>query len=426
MNKKILLISCILLTLGLCTFIFYDIDNNKVVIENGDSKQIINTNALTMMYETDYQSGEYQVSNETVWPQDGYTFNETLSKCENESVLTWDNENRRVVVSTSVSDKCYVYFDKDPDTLANYIVNDVYTGVDGENGLYYHDGQGNYINADQEAGDNSYRYAGANPNNYVCFGSDEATCSEDNLYRIIGAFDEEKSGNYQIKLIKSDYANSNLLGTDGDYSAYTYSSKWGNSSYYKGSLELSDLYLYYWFKLFSLTWYGSFLNITNLNKNYIDCLGNVWTNKIATKLWQSSKNTTSNIYGVSVKQTYQNEIVNSDSDDISNVKIGLMYVSDYGYAASPENWSINLKDYNNDNNRNNNWMFMGLREWTISTFDFGGDAFIINDSGEVSSYNVSNFEDGFYGSAVRPTFYLESSVTYVSGSGDMIDPIRIN
>lgn len=32
-----------------------------------------------------------------------------------------------------------------------------------------------------EAGDNSYRYAGVNPNNYVCFGSDEATCPTDNL-----------------------------------------------------------------------------------------------------------------------------------------------------------------------------------------------------------------------------------------------------
>ena len=78
MNKKILLISCILLTLGLCTFIFYDIDNNKVVIENGDSKQIINTNALTMMYEIEIGSGEYQVSSDTTWPQDGYVFNETL------------------------------------------------------------------------------------------------------------------------------------------------------------------------------------------------------------------------------------------------------------------------------------------------------------------------------------------------------------
>ena len=34
------------------------------------------------------------------------------------------------------------------------------------------------------AGDNSYRYAGANPNNYVCFGSTASTCPSANLYRI--------------------------------------------------------------------------------------------------------------------------------------------------------------------------------------------------------------------------------------------------
>ena len=77
------------------------------------------------------------------------------------------------------------------------------TDNEGSNGLYYHDGVGTYTNANQEAGDNSYRYAGANPNNYVCFGSDAATCPNDNLYRIIGLFDEDQDGTYNIKLIKS-------------------------------------------------------------------------------------------------------------------------------------------------------------------------------------------------------------------------------
>ena len=86
-------------------------------------------------------------------------------------------------------------------TLADYIINEVYTGTDGDNGLYLHDGQGTY--GAQEVGDNSYRYSGANPNNYVCFGSDDTTCPADNLYRIIGAFDDDKDGNYQIKLIKN-------------------------------------------------------------------------------------------------------------------------------------------------------------------------------------------------------------------------------
>mgnify|MGYP005780529795 FL=1 len=163
--KKMVLISCVLLTFIIG--IYYYSNNNGFVLQDEVGNQIINTNALTMMYETEYQSGEYQVSSDTLWPQDGYTFNAELSRCENGSVLTWDDENKKVLLQANTSDKCYVYFDVNPLLLAEYIINKVYTGVDGENGLYYHDGQGSYTNSDQEAGDNSYRYAGANPNNYV-------------------------------------------------------------------------------------------------------------------------------------------------------------------------------------------------------------------------------------------------------------------
>ena len=65
-----------------------------------------------MMYETEYQSGEYQVSNNSAWLGDEYIFNETLSKCENGGILNWNNENKKVLLQTNTSDKCYVYFDK--------------------------------------------------------------------------------------------------------------------------------------------------------------------------------------------------------------------------------------------------------------------------------------------------------------------------
>ena len=80
-------------------------------------------------------SGEYTVASDNTWPQDGYTFNERLSGCENGSSFTWDDENKRVILSTNVSDKCYVYFDK-AITFTEYLTSQVYTGTDGENGLY--------------------------------------------------------------------------------------------------------------------------------------------------------------------------------------------------------------------------------------------------------------------------------------------------
>ena len=57
----------------------------------------------------------------------------------------------------------------------------------GENGAIKEDTSGNK------------RYAGSNPNNYVCFGTEEETCSGKQLWRIIGVVD----GN--LKLISTEY-----------------------------------------------------------------------------------------------------------------------------------------------------------------------------------------------------------------------------
>lgn len=53
--------------------------------------------------------------------QEGYVFNEQLSACENGSTLSWDDENKRVLVEANVSDKCYIYFDVMPYSLAHTI-----------------------------------------------------------------------------------------------------------------------------------------------------------------------------------------------------------------------------------------------------------------------------------------------------------------
>ena len=137
--------------------------------------------------------------------------------------------------------------------------------------------------------------------------------------------------------------------------------------------------------------------------------------------WKIGGNTDSNIYNVPVKQTYQNEIVSPAESTTYSAKIGLMHASDYGYAASPENWDTNLYDYNNDINRNSNWMFMGLYEWTITRrSDTTNRAFSVSSNGTMYSSSVySNY------CSVRPSFYLESSVVLSGGSGTSTDPYRV-
>ena len=99
-----------------------------------------------------------------------------------------------------------------------------------------------------------------------------------------------------------------------------------------------------------------------------------------------------------------------------------MYVSDYGYAASPENWNTTLYNYDNDTNKNNNWMYMGLNEWTITDrSDYSHNAFDINEKGNVNHYSMREAQRY----AVRPSFYIKSTTVYVSGTGTQSDPFRI-
>ncbi len=258
--------------------------------------------------------------------------------------------------------------------FASYITG-LYTS-DGANDLYYHDGSGTY--GAQEAGDNSYRFSGANPNNYVCFGSDEATCPDDNLYRIIGVF------NGQVKLIKST-----------SYGNYVWDAR--NSNTWDASTK-PDIY-------------------TTLNTTYYNTLGSEWQNLIAETTWQvggmnwSGTNT--------AKQYYDVEVGTGQSGYEETMKIGLMYVSDYGYGASEEYWTTEL--YNYGPTVDSNWMYLGSTEWLISRYsDRTSIAFGVYYAGYVTSGDVN------YALAVRPSFYLESDVTYASGSGSMTDPLKIN
>ena len=301
-------------------------------------------------------------------------------------------------------------------SLSEYIMSQ-YTGTQGENGIYYHD-----ASLTNGAGDNSYRYAGASEavNNYVCFGSTQSPCPADNLYRIIGVFGDK------VKLIKSDYATSALLGTDGDYSKMYTANNWDNLAY-KGN-NLANVAAYNWNKSNQNTWSLSNLNKTNLNTNFITNIGADWAAKIADTTWKVGGNTYAKIRDAVPSVAYQNEIVSpvtTNSQDNATelkAKIGLMYASDYGFAAAPSSWTTNLYSYDGTAIKSVNWMHMGLAEWTISRrADRSSSAFRVYDTGYVYSDNVGNVAYG-----VRPVFNLSSSVNYVSGSGTAADPILVN
>ena len=295
-------------------------------------------------------------------------------------------------------------------TLADYITG-LYT-TDGENGLYYHD-----ADLANGAQDNSYRYSGANPNNYVCFGSNEGTCPTENLYRIIGVFDGK------VKLIKADYTTSDMLGTNGRdyYGAYSYS-----TSNYKGSMNTSTIAGYRWNYDTSVSsngsnnWITSEFNKINLNTNYWNYLGTTWQNLIAETTWHLGGMTSSSNTAKAFYDGERNNAGYGSNPTTYTDEIGLMYPSDYGYAASPDAWVTNLNGYNNSTITSNNWMYMGLSEWTLTPNSSRSNyVFYVSSSGTLNG-SIAN-----RGYAARPVFYLESNVELSGGTGTSSDPYRL-
>ena len=81
-----------------------------------------------------------------------------------------------------------------------------------------------------------------------------------------------------------------------------------------------------------------------------------------------------------------------------------------------------MYNYNNSTAINNNWLYLGVNEFTITPMTTAVDC--VNSIG----YDAK-LMTGFVGmdsNGVRSVFNLESSVTYVSGDGTQSSPISIN
>ncbi len=399
MNKKKVTIILMVFLAIFSTIMLVNKDNVEITNEVGNKYKKSN-NLLTMNLEQTAGAGDYKTVTQSEWPTEGYKFNTELSRCENGSELSWDDVNKKILMSGVSADKCYVYFDIarfdklcNTSTLACHVAK-LYTGTQGENGIYYHN-----TSLTNGAGDNNYRYAGANPNNYICLGSDATTCPDDNLFRIIGVFGDK------VKVIKDK----SVVKMHWD------------TSYYN-------------------TWSISSLN-TYLNGTYLTSIGTL-SDKIDVATWKVGGNTWDNISVSTAKEVYDYEIKNpsttaSTGETEYSAKIGLMYVSDYMFAVLQDNWTLvayNSNDATKDYRaiKAENWLYLGSDEYTITrSSKNSGEVFAIYSSGEVYSYSVScdsgePLPCSVYAKYARPSFYLISSVEYSGGTGTSSDPIRIN
>ena len=280
--------------------------------------------------------------------------------------------------------------------------------------------------------ENGLRYEGADPNNYICLDNKTSgTCSDNSLlFRIIGLFDEDTSSDGTSssgtkKLLKVIDTN-NYGGTSGKNWNTERTNNWSTASL---KTELNETYL--------LTLLGT----SNVNGKLSSGIANAkWhlggANNTSGSNYYDDTITTENYYKAerspyATSGTLQN--LYSGNPEYVFTKVGLMYPSDYGYATvggsttSKANCRAkelyNWKDESYSDCKNNDWIYnsqsiswgSNKEEWVISPYTLNRYAASrFRSTGSIdANYLVA---DGQF--LVRPTFYLDSSILKIVGTGD--------
>ena len=237
-----------------------------------------------------------------------------------------------------------------------------------------------------------YRYRGASPKNYVTFNNE--------VWRIIGVFPvDDGTGNIEnrIKLIRNASVGTQLWNSTQVSSTSSY------NNWTRATLK------------------------TYLNTTYYNTLSNIdEQSMIGNAKYYLGGYTQST--GISKDMMYQYERKISGSNTYYygtnpnswTGKIGLMYISDYGYAAS-DTCTSNLSSYNDETCTSNNWLYnIKKNEWLLpQRSNYSGDVFNIDADGLVGFNSASNNNY-----AVRPTLYLKYNVQISSGDGTSSNPYK--
>ena len=257
-----------------------------------------------------------------------------------------------------------------------------------------------------------YRYYGASPNNYICLDNTSGTCEDKHLYRIIGSIYEENAGQNLIKVIKATPL------TNGSTTYYPYDSSGSNiwatitSGTYSNNLTSGS-------SLMKLLNSGDWWTSSNTYASY--GLSATAKNLVHTsRYYLGGYNETE---GVTINQWYTYERGTNKyntSPTYWDGYVGLMYPSDYGYAAG-NNCVTNTTLYEYDNGcKGKAWMY-NSEKWTwlmTPVSNTNNDAFDIASSGFIDYGNDGVTGEGY----VYPVFYLTPTTTITDGTGTSIDP----
>ena len=272
-----------------------------------------------------------------------------------------------------------------------------------------------------------YRYTGANPNNYVSFNNE--------LWRIIGVFPtEDASGNIEnrIKIIRNE--------SIGRYSWDNKASGTGSSTSSYGSNDWSDSALQIVLNE------GAYYNRTTGNcpsgRNGATTACDFSTtglteeakSMISDSKWYlgGTSSYTSSSNGLSSHfYSYERGAIVYGGRPTSFIgEIGLLYLSDYGYATGGGSttsreeclatalYSWSSSSYSDC--KNNDWLLYSSNQWTITPNS--GSSYLVFG---VTSAGFVNYYFANFTFAARPVLYLDSMVQITGGTGTSSDPYTL-
>ena len=273
-----------------------------------------------------------------------------------------------------------------------------------------------------------YRYYGPNPNNYICLDMEgQSTCPDKHLYRIIGSIYEEKENTNKIKLIK---ATTLTDGTTSKFSwDYTSSGSYNNiwatitsgnysNSLTSGSQLMKLLNSGAWWNGTSGSYYNNSTTATTVNftnyklsdkaKSYIT------TSRYYLGGYNNDSSLTNEMYG------YERGTLryNTDRPLYWEGMVGLMYPSDYGYAAGNTCVTGTMLNRYSSSCRNKDWLYISnTYQWLMSPYSRYSYGVPGVDGGGEVGYGSSDIDI-----SVRPTFYLKADTNIKSGDGTSSNP----
>ena len=284
-----------------------------------------------------------------------------------------------------------------------------------------------------------YRYYGPNPNNYICLDMEGgSTCPDKHLYRIIGSIYEEKENTNRIKVIKATtLTDGTTKGFSWDYKMNNGSRSWDNiwatitsgnysNSLTSGSQLMKLLNSGAWWNGTSGSYYNNSTTATTVNFTNYKLSDKAKSYITTSRYYLGGYNHTSEVM-TNQFYTYERGTTRYDTNRplYWDGMVGLMYPSDYGYAAG--NTCVTGTDpFNYDGGcKNKDWLWMTTRsdytndaEWLMSPGSGASSlAFFVPSSGCVD-YGYGVNIDG----SVRPVFFLTSSASITGGEGTSAAP----